>query len=368
MTTFNMTGGFVVTWPDLSSEDPEFRGAYSLLLVTDNPDGTLYRHLPAADPDFPLQLDDGTLSASLRFAGTGFEPEWPTTRVTTITWDGGTKSTTVLTGSNISDISAFYIPLQGDALPAITSDAAAKSFLQSLSLQQSTVFSLKFSDLDAQVSENDLFFGEGDDDAFDFGTGDDRGYGRAGDDSLAGGAGNDRLFGALGEDVLTGGADDDLLNGGQDADTLEGGTGNDRLVGGGGNDTLEGGAGDDDLFGGNGNDRLFAGTGTDTLFGGQGRDELTDGPGSSVLRGQNGNDTFYLDGFDRAEDFIFGGAGRDTAYIDLYELSGATLVGNRFTLLGTNGQNDTFIGIEIFDVAGFKYTTQDLYDALLLTL
>lgn len=79
--------------------------------------------------------------------------------------------------------------------------------------------------------------------------------------------------GTSGSDVIHGGAKDDLIIAGSGNDVVDGRGGNDVLDGGAGNDTLTGGPGWDFLRGGSGNDRLHAGDGAmDTVYGGPGRD------------------------------------------------------------------------------------------------
>lgn len=84
-------------------------------------------------------------------------------------------------------------------------------------------------------------------------------------DVIKGDGADNRFSGGLGNDILQGKDGDDTLFGGQGNDTLSGGNDNDLLFGDTGDDLLSGGAGDD---------TLSAGTGNDTLSGGAGADEF----------------------------------------------------------------------------------------------
>lgn len=129
--------------------------------------------------------------------------------------------------------------------------------------------------------------------------------------AVYGGRGNDRLtiVGSPyeGDPVasLFGEAGNDVLRGGAYADYLDGGEGDDALFGYAGNDTLVGGAGNDYLEGMDGNDSLVGGLGNDTLRGGKGVDRFEGGAG---------DDLFYSRNADK--DYLYGGAGADTAQRD----------------------------------------------------
>ncbi|MFJ4445545.1 peroxidase family protein [Pseudomonas sp. NPDC089422] len=142
--------------------------------------------------------------------------------------------------------------------------------------------------------------GNGLDNTFNGGIGNDTFNGDGGNDILNGNAGNDTLNGDAGNDQLFGGLGNDSLNGGGGDDSLDAGAGDDALNGGNGNDTLQGGAGNDSLDGDVGNDLLVGGDGNDTLFGGVGSDTLQGGAGNDFINGAEGNDT------------VNGGAGNDT--------------------------------------------------------
>jgi Ca2+-binding RTX toxin-like protein len=106
--------------------------------------------------------------------------------------------------------------------------------------------------------------------------------------------------------------------------TFTGGAGDDRLTGGRGDDILLGGTGSDVLQGRSGNDQLAAldlaptpgedADARDSLDGGNGNDELIGGPGIDLLNGGLGDD--LLRDADGTPDFLRGGMGRDTAWID----------------------------------------------------
>lgn len=150
-----------------------------------------------------------------------------------------------------------------------------------------------------EYSPDFRLFGGASNDIIRTGFGDDTINGGAGDDSLFGAAGNDSLNGTTGNDILDGGEGDDWLHGGVDADVLDGGLGS---------DTLDGAAGNDTLLGSDGSDTLTGGAGADLLDGGQAADRLDAGSGNDTLR------------FDE-DDFIFGGAGRDVAYMSSFPQS-----------------------------------------------
>ncbi|MDP2578781.1 putative Ig domain-containing protein [Shimia thalassica] len=119
---------------------------------------------------------------------------------------------------------------------------------------------------------NDTLLGDGFDNSFDGGLGDDSQSGEGGADILFGGEGNDTLLGGDGTDGIYGDEGDDVLEGGAHSDVLLGGEGNDILRGGAGADLLDDGEGDDSVDGGDGDD-IFAYTGgLDVWDGGAGRD------------------------------------------------------------------------------------------------
>ena len=97
---------------------------------------------------------------------------------------------------------------------------------------------------------------------------------------------------------ITGSRYADNITGNSLANVLDGGLGNDTINAGGGNDTV---------FGGAGNDVLNGGTGKNAVYGGVGDDRIT----HTLDRPYSSND----------RDFIDGGEGVDTLFIDLDGLS-----------------------------------------------
>lgn len=67
-----------------------------------------------------------------------------------------------------------------------------------------------------------------------------------------------------------------------DADDVDGGSGRDTIIGARDRDVLRGGRGNDRLYGGDGGDRLFGGADDDLLVGGRGRDRLDCGHGRDI--------------------------------------------------------------------------------------
>lgn len=146
----------------------------------------------------------------------------------------------------------------------------------------------------ASISENDDIFGDGSDELFITGNGNDTVSAGNGHDTIKGGSGNDIGLGLDGNDFLIGGIGEDTLKGGSGSDTLIGGSGNDSLKGGSGSDTLKGGNGNDALYGGDYKDRLQGGGGNDFLTGGRGEDTLNGGLGNDTLKGGGGADSFVF--------------------------------------------------------------------------
>ena len=128
-------------------------------------------------------------------------------------------------------------------------------------------------------------------------------YGGRGDDTIGGNGGGygDRLFGQAGND------------------RLRGYSGQDRLVGGPGDDELIGSGGDDVLRGGADADFARGSKGSDTIFGGFGADTLDSGHGMDTLSGDQGAD--HLFSKDDYKDFLYGGAGADTAVRDAEDVA-----------------------------------------------
>lgn len=86
-----------------------------------------------------------------------------------------------------------------------------------------------------QTAGNDTVFGDGTDEAYFMGDGDDDVDGGAGDDTLDGGSGSDFIFGGDGDDVLSG-YEDGNVDGNfteadqNDYDYIEGGAGDDTII------------------------------------------------------------------------------------------------------------------------------------------
>jgi len=110
--------------------------------------------------------------------------------------------------------------------------------------------------------------------------------------------------------IILGGSTDNppVVNDGDGSTVLDASraTGAIAIRGNGGDDTIIGTNFSDNLDGGNGNDRIEGRAGDDTLTGGSGRDRLFGGSGSDRFLAR-----------DRQPDFLDGGAGIDTAEVDL---------------------------------------------------
>jgi Ca2+-binding RTX toxin-like protein len=193
---------------------------------------------------------------------------------------------------------------------------------------------------------------------------------QGGDDAdvLNGGPGGDRIVGNPGNDVMNGGDGDDTLvwNNGDGTDNMNGDAGLDRIednlgaaddvsqvkvVNGivrydrvnapfglniatsevlelntfGGNDTLDVAPGVGALIAiqadaGAGDDRFTGNDEADTFFGGLGNDTLDPGAGSDLVDGQDGDDTLSIR--DGAADLARGGAGTDSATVDVVDAVG----------------------------------------------
>lgn len=173
---------------------------------------------------------------------------------------------------------------------------------------------------------NDLFNGVGNDDDIAFGDLDN--------DTLNGNGGNDFLFGDSGNDILNGGDGTDFLYGGEGLDTLSGGTGSDRLFGGSGNDNLFGNSGSDQLNGGLGNDFLNGGADADSMTGGAGNDiYVVDNLGDDVIELLGGGIDTVQASISRAADL--------EANVENLTLIGTALEGNGNGLANTIQGNDS---------------------------
>ena len=210
--------------------------------------------------------------------------------------------------------------------------------------------------------DNDRMFGYGGDDVLAGGMGDDTLDGGDGNDELSGNQGKDQLFGGNGGDNLLGGDGDDILDGGAGDDVLDGEAGSDTMKGGAGNDSywlwdqgdviveaanagydtvfssLDGymmaanlerlylgglyaisayGNAQNNLIYGNNNpvvfdNHLWGGAGNDTLVGSIGNDWLYGDAGNDVLIGEKRQGELTSGDYD----ILFGGAGKDTYYVD----------------------------------------------------
>ncbi|CAN5538408.1 hypothetical protein BH24ACT22_BH24ACT22_15070 [soil metagenome] len=74
-------------------------------------------------------------------------------------------------------------------------------------------------------------------------------------------------------------------------------------------------AGDDTLYGQGGADDINGGPGKDLIGGGDGPDRLVGGAGSDRIKGGPGNDNIFAAN-DEASDFVFCGAGFDSARVN----------------------------------------------------
>jgi RTX calcium-binding nonapeptide repeat (4 copies) len=143
--------------------------------------------------------------------------------------------------------------------------------------------------------------------------------------TIAGTSGDDRIEGTRGNDVICGFGGDDVIHGAGGLDVIDGANGDDRMRGGSGddalllglrgNDRLNGNSGTDRVTGGAGNDRMNGSAGSDYAGGGSGDDRLTGGRGRDLLRGGSGAD--LLNARDGIRDSVHGGAGLDSATVDV---------------------------------------------------
>ncbi|GAA6163572.1 hypothetical protein NBRC116590_12760 [Pelagimonas sp. KU-00592-HH] len=273
-------------------------------------------------------------------------PSYAATDLMTITWAGGSKTSTVLnvayewndlvskTGHGLS----FIVLVDGDALPNYATYNQWANFLASSTLSSTmpTGFgegvTIPLTNIDGFVSqtEDDSLIGTSGTDNYRLGAGNDyisgedgRDYlqGEAGNDTILGGNQNDTLFGGSGNDLLQGNADDDLIYADTGNDTVLGGSGADTAFLGdgrdlfqdndaaGGNDTVQGGKGNDTLIGASGNDNFQGQDGKDLIRGGAHNDVLDGGGGKDRLFGEAGNDSLAGGTF---ADTLQGGRGTDT--------------------------------------------------------
>lgn len=258
------------------------------------------------DSDNFTPVDIRTVSGSTAIATIGGQPLGDDTSLYagTIRWGNG--NATQLLNFNMHDQDGgrreFLLEVGGDALPSITTAAAASAFDRSITGFSGTLADIPFNtafrldDLQGFVSstENDVIS-----------------VASASTDGLTGrligtGAGHDRVTGSAQADNINLGAGNDTGAGGGGNDTIAGSTGRDRLLGGTGSDKLSGGYGNDVINGGAGNDAIWGGGQNDRLSGLSGRDRLIGGAGDDVLSGGLGNDT--MNGGAGADIFVFGNA------------------------------------------------------------
>ncbi|MCW9042978.1 MAG: hypothetical protein OQK05_06505, partial [Pseudopelagicola sp.] len=281
--------------------------------------------------------------------------------IISFSWDGGTKSNTVLAvGWEWEDFDAkeyesitMVITLTGDDFPPIADYAALETFLGTSTMTNTPPSGYEAGDNIALTSvldytstgQDDLVRGgwRGDEiiggrgeDTINGNDDNDTIYGNKGHDVLRGNDGNDELYGGFGGDVLAGGSGNDTLYGHAGMDTVFGGTGQDTVYlgahrdifndddetgfngsdivyGGGGNDLIRGGGGDDWFYGQNGNDKIRGGEGHDIIKGGRGDDRLFGGNGADDIYAGSGNDT--LTGGADDDGFIFKNIGETDANV-----------------------------------------------------
>lgn len=182
---------------------------------------------------------------------------------------------------------------------------------------------------------NDVIHGGSGPDGISGDEGDDSLYGESGNDDISDSDGNDSVFGGLGADELDasgfvpdvgiGPSGTDLLSGGPGIDTVHywprtagvsvslDGAANDGAAG--ENDNVGGPADDvENVEGGLGADTIAGNGGPNTIDGNTGNDVLSGGGGVDLLRGGIGDDSFAAE--DGVRDFVFGGAGFDSAALD----------------------------------------------------
>lgn len=128
------------------------------------------------------------------------------------------------------------------------------------------------------------------------------------------------------------------LSGSDKSDVVTGDDGANTIFGFAGNDVIDGGAGNDTLYGDDGDDRLIGGAGNDTFHGGDGLDTVDYSTASGAVtidlsRGSSEQDTR--------------GAGRDTIWYDVENLTGSafndTLRGSYTANTLNGGAGDDFI-------------------------
>lgn len=92
--------------------------------------------------------------------------------------------------------------------------------------------------------------------------------------------------------------------------------GDDVFLGTNGSNRLRGTSGVDFMAGYSGNDRIHGRQGGDTIFGGKGNDHIWGEAGVDTLHGDGGNDVINARLNDHSKDFLDGGTGFDTCYVN----------------------------------------------------
>jgi Ca2+-binding RTX toxin-like protein len=212
----------------------------------------------------------------------------------------------------------------------------------------------------ADLTGDDVIFGEEGNDTIDGGDGNDTIDGGVGDDTIDGGAGIDTAnfesaLGSLSIDLTTGivtstnsldGTDTltsiEAVIGGEFDDTIVGTSTNDVLAGGDGNDIITGGAGDDDLYGDDTQGLILPGELINIVdYSANTADVIVDLEAGTATSTESGNDS--LTNFAG----VYGGAGNDTMTGDI----------NDNTFRGGAG-NDTITGGEGIDIVDYSTATE----------
>lgn|GEM_PF-867171 len=362
-------------------------------------------------------LGDDTLVGGMGADIYRFRAGWGDDTITGYT-DGQDRLDLSQTGLSYGDLT---ISQQGSDV--LISDGASNSIL----LTNTNISDISAADLSLDGNnDTNVIIGTTGDDSLSGTAGNDSISGQAGADTIRGnngGAGNDVIIGLDGKDTLYGDAGDDTITGGAESDTIDGGDGNDRIDAGGGHDIIRGGQGADTIDGGSdgggvadyrgsdaavsvnlatgenhfghaegdvlsnidhvlgshcndtlvgsgerdllsaqggndlvsagdGNDAVWGGDGNDTLFGGDGRDDLIGMDGDDYLNGGNGDD--YLRAHDGA-DTLDGGDGTDTVY---YFSADAAILVNLATgaTAGSEAEGDVLINIENISATNYDDT------------
>jgi Ca2+-binding RTX toxin-like protein len=249
----------------------------------------------------------------------------------------------------------------------------------------------------------DQFFGDGNDNIFTGGLGNDSYTGNSGIDTvsyegstaainatLSAGAGSSTGQGSdvfvSGIERIIGSDNNDTFNGGTGDQTFVGGLGNDTLIGGGGNDTADyslsatavtvdlttgtatGEGADtlttmDNIIGSDLNDSLTGNSGVNTIEGGEGSDFLAGAGGADFLFGEEGDDILQ---FENTISTLSGGLGDDTLqlsgglYLDLTSLPDSLFTGLENIDLATDGLANT-LTLALSDVLSLSDTTDTLF-------